>query len=208
MTPVDVVGWLGALTATILGIPQAIRLLRTSDTRGVSLVAWQAILAINIGWTSHGIVLGQPAMIVPNALALAATVPVLVVLARSHGLGPLQVFLPGLLGAAAMIGVDLLLGSAGYGLAALVPALIANAGQGIALVRSPVVVGVAPGFLLIQVVNQALWLVWALLVPDRGTQITAVVTGLVAVFNLAWWLLRRAGLPAFFTSGQAEGSGA
>ncbi|HRA76177.1 MAG TPA: hypothetical protein PLE12_08075, partial [Propionicimonas sp.] len=175
MTPVDVVGWLGALTATILGIPQAIRLLRTSDTRGVSLVAWQAILAINIGWTSHGIVLGQPAMIVPNALALAATVPVLVVLARSHGLGPLQVFLPGLLGAAAMIGVDLLLGSAGYGLAALVPALIANAGQGIALVRSPVVVGVAPGFLLIQVVNQALWLVWALLVPDRGTQITAVV---------------------------------
>jgi len=67
VTPVDVVGWLGALTATILGIPQAIRLLRTSDTRGVSLVAWQAILAINIGWTSHGIVLGQPAMIVPGA---------------------------------------------------------------------------------------------------------------------------------------------
>jgi uncharacterized protein with PQ loop repeat len=193
MTPVDLFGWLGALTATILGIPQAVRLVRTRDTSGVSLLAWQAILAINIAWTSHGIVLQQPAMIVPNALALAATVPVLVVLARSHGLDLLRVFLPGLLGAAAMIGVDLLVGSAAYGVVALVPALIANAGQGVALVRSP---------------NQALWLAWAVLMPDQGTQITAVVTGLVAVFNLSWWLLRRAGLPAFFVVGQAEGSGA
>ena len=168
----------------MLGFPQAFRLLRTRDTRGVSLPAWQAILAINIAWTSHGIVLGQPAMIAPNSLALAATLPVLVVLARSHGLGLARVFLPGLLGAAAMITVDLTLGSAVYGLVALVPALIANAGQGVALVRSPVVVGVSPVFLVIQVVNQVLWLVWALLVPDSGTQITATVTGLVAVFNL------------------------
>jgi hypothetical protein len=67
---------------------------------------------------------------------------------------------------------------------------------------------VAPGFLAIQVANQALWLAWAVLMPDQGTQITAVVTGLVAVVNLSWWLLRRAGLPAFFVVGQAEGSGA
>jgi hypothetical protein len=41
------------------------------------------------------------------------------------------------------------------------------------------------------VVNQGLWLSWAILVPDAGTTIFATVTGTITVFNLIWWSLRR-----------------
>ncbi|MGB4271197.1 MAG: PQ-loop domain-containing transporter, partial [Propionicimonas sp.] len=59
MSAVELLGWLGALTATLLGLPQAMRLMRTRNTEGLSLMAWQATLVINIGWTAHGIVIGQ-----------------------------------------------------------------------------------------------------------------------------------------------------
>ena len=50
--------------------------------------------------------------------------------------------------------------------------------------------------------NQALWLSWAILVPDAGTIIFATVTGIITVFNLIWWSLRRLGLQALFAAGQ------
>ncbi|MGB7963769.1 MAG: hypothetical protein WCF12_12560 [Propionicimonas sp.] len=197
MSTVEIVGWLGALTATLLGMPQAWRLIRTRNIEGLSLVAWQANLVINIGWTAHGIVINQWNMIIPNALAMSATLPILILMQRELGLSLFRVLLPGVLGGAAMIVVDLLAGSAAYGAVALIPALLANAGQSVALVRSPRVVGVSPGFLVTQVINQLVWLIWAVLLPDTGTQIAAIVTGCVAVFNLAWWLLRQFGLRAF-----------
>lgn len=197
MSPVEIVGWLGALTATLLGVPQAWRLIRTRNIEGLSLVAWQANLVINIGWTVHGIVLSQWNMIIPNALAMSATLPILILMQRELGLRLFRVLLPGVLGGVAMVLVDVFAGSAAFGSVALIPALLANAGQSVALVRSPRVVGVSPGFLVTQVVNQAVWLIWAVMLPDSGTQIAAFVTGCVAVFNLVWWLLRQFGLRAF-----------
>lgn len=197
MSPVEIVGWLGALTATLLGVPQAWRLIRTRNIEGLSLVAWQANLVINIGWTVHGIVLNQWNMIIPNSLAMSATLPILILMQRELGLRLFRVLLPGVLGGVAMVLVDVFAGSAAFGSVALIPALLANAGQSVALVRSPRVVGVSPGFLVTQVVNQAVWLIWAVMLPDSGTQIAAFVTGCVAVFNLVWWLLRQFGLRAF-----------
>ena len=200
MTAVTVLGWLAALLTTVLGTPQAIRLVRTRDTRGLSLIAWQAILGINIAWTGHGLLIGQANMIVPNALALLSTLPVLWLMARELRQSAVSVLAPGLAIAAAMIAVDLLLGSAAYGLAAIVPSLLANAGQSLELVRARVIRGVSPVFLVLQVVCQALWLSWALLVPDTGTIITATVTLVVVVFNLGWWVLRSRGLRPLFLS--------
>ena len=197
MSPVEIFGWLGALTATLLGMPQAVRLIKTRNIEGLSLVAWQATLVINIGWTVHGIVLNQWNMIIPNTLAMSATLPILILMQRELGLGLFRVLLPGVLGGVAMILVDVFAGSAAFGSVALIPALLANAGQSVALVRSPRVEGVSPVFLVTQVINQLVWLIWAVLLPDSGTQIAAFVTGCVAVFNLVWWLLRQFGLRAF-----------
>ena len=80
---------------------------------------------------------------------------------------------------------------------AIIPAVVSNAGQSIELVRSPRIVGVSVLFLFLAVVNQGLWLSWAILVPDIGTVIVATATGIITVFNLIWWSLRTLGLRPF-----------
>jgi hypothetical protein len=48
------------------------------------------------------------------------------------------------------------------------------------------------------VVNQLVWLGWALLVADPGSTISATSMASMAAFNLVWYVLRRLGLRAFF----------
>lgn len=204
MTPVVVIGWIAAVVGTVLGLPQMIRLARTRNVEGLSLPAWQLILALNIGWTSHGIILGQWNMIVPNVLGLVSTLPILVLMSRELGRALPRVLLPGVLVAAAMIAVDLGLGTAAYGMVAIWPALFANAGQSLELIRSPRVVGVSPVFLVGGVLNQVLWLIWGILVQDAGTQITATVTLVVVTLNLVWWILRKLGLRSFLVPTRDE----
>jgi uncharacterized protein with PQ loop repeat len=131
-------------------------------------------------------------------------VPILVLMSRELRRPLLRVMLPGLLAAAGMIAVDRVFGTAAYGSVAVIPAVLANVGQSIELVRAPRIVGVSPLFLLLAALNQALWLTWALLVPDAGTAIAAAVTGAGAAFNLGWWLARLAGLPALFPHPQPQ----
>nr|WP_300142956.1 PQ-loop domain-containing transporter [Propionicimonas sp.] len=197
MTPVEIVGWAAALVGTVLGLPQLIRLVRTRNVEGLSLPAWQLVLALNIAWTSHGILLGKWNMILPNVFGLGATLPILFLMSRELGRALPRVMLPGILIAAGMIAVDLAFGTAAYGVVAIWPALFANAGQTLELVRSPRVTGVSPVFLISGVLNQVLWLAWGILVPDAGTQITATVTLAVTTLNLLWWILRKLGLRSF-----------
>lgn len=197
MTPVELVGWAAALVGTTLGLPQMVRLARSRNVEGLSLPAWQIILALNLAWTVHGITLGQLNMVVPNVLGLASSVPILVLMSRELGRRLFGVLLPGLLVAAVMITVDLTLGTTAYGMVAIWPALVANAGQSLELIRSPRVRGVSPFFLVFGVLNQVLWLVWGVLVPDSGTIITATSTLIVTSFNLVWWILRKLGLRSF-----------
>lgn len=193
----DLFGWGGTVTGTLLGIPQLVRLARTRNVEGLSLRAWQATLAINLGWTAHGIGIGQVPQVVTSALSLVATVPILFLLSRDLGRNPVLVFLPGLALAAVMIAIDRIFGSAAYGAFAVVPAVIANAGQTVALVRALHVRGVSPVFLLLAVLNQVFWLSWAILVHDAGTTIAAITTGSISIVNLGWYGARRAGVRSF-----------
>ena len=49
MSLLVLVGWTATAVGTVLGIPQLVRLARTRNVEGLSLVGWQAILAINLG---------------------------------------------------------------------------------------------------------------------------------------------------------------
>ena len=176
------------------GSAQLLRLPRTCRVDGLSLTAWQAMLVVNLSWTAHGLSIGQVPQIVTSALSLCSTVPILYLMARDIRRHVPPVLLPGLLAAAALIAVDQVFGSAAFGTAAIIPAVVSNAGQSLELVRSPRIVGVSVLFLILGVVNQGLWLSWAILVPDTGTMIVATVTGIITVFNLTWWTLRTLGL--------------
>jgi len=197
MAPVELVGWAAAFVGTVLGLPQVFRLARTRNVEGLSLPFWQIILGLNIAWTSHGIILGKLNLIVPNVLGLASTLPILIMMARELGRPLTRVFLPGLLIGSVMIVVDVVFGTAAYGAVAMWPALLANVGQTMELIRSPRVRGVSPFFLAGGVLNQALWLIWGILVPDAGTQIAATSTLSIVGFNLLWWTMRTLGLRSF-----------
>jgi uncharacterized protein with PQ loop repeat len=199
MSLLVLVGWTATAVGTVLGIPQLVRTARTRNIEGLSLVGWQAILAINIGWTAHGIRIGQPPQIVASALSLVATVPILHILSRELGRRTIPAFLPGIALAAAMIGVDQFFGSAAYGFFAIIPGAICMAGQSVELVRAPHVRGVSSASLLLGALNQTLWAIWAVMLQDSGSMIAVLATSALVVFNVVWYFLRRLGLRAFFT---------
>jgi len=199
MSLLVLVGWTATAVGTVLGIPQLVRLARTRNVEGLSLVGWQAILAINLGWTAHGIRIGQPPQIVASAFSLVATLPILYMLARELGRRTLPTLLPGLGLAAVMIGVDQFLGSAAYGIFAIVPGVIAMAGRSVELVRARHVKGVSTASLLLGTLNQTLWAIWAVMLQDSGSMIAILATSVLVVFNLTWYVLRRLGLRAFFS---------
>ena len=74
--------WLGAVAATLTTVsfvPQALKAIRSRETRGISLLMY-AVFTLGIAfWFAYGIALGSWPMIVSNAItfALAATILVL-----------------------------------------------------------------------------------------------------------------------------------
>ena len=204
MVAATVVGWFAVAIGMCVAVPQLVRLARTRKVDGLSLIAWRSILAMNIAWAAHGIRLGQFALILTNSMGLCSTLPILYLLARQFRRNLLVLMLPSLVVAAVMITVDHVLGSAAYGVAAITVALVSNLGQSMQLVRAPHVSGVSPLFVTLAVLNQAVWVVWGLLVNDAGTVMTAsTVCGLTS-FNLLWYVLRRLGLRAFFPHATLE----
>ncbi len=198
MLPVDVLGWVATVVGTVLALPQLVRLVRTRNIEGLSLVGWQTALVLNVAWTVHGLSIGQLPQILSSSLALLTTVPILLLMTRELGRRVLPTVLPSLAVATAMIAVDLLLGSAAYGIVAIFPGIAITAAQSVELVRAEHVRGVSPLSLVLGFVNLTLWAIWAALVNDSGTMIVVSTTWFVALFNLIWYALRRLGLRAFF----------
>lgn len=96
-----------------------------------------------------------------------------------------------------LIAADQIFGSAVFGVIAIVPAVISNAGQSLELVRAEHVRGVSAPFIWLGMLNQFLWLVWAVMVTDPGTLIAASTGLTITTLNLAWYILRRLGLRPF-----------
>ena len=199
MTSVEVLGWVATVVGAVLATPQLIRLVRTRNVEGLSLVGWQTALVLNIAWTVHGINIGQLPQILSSSLALFTTVPILVLMTQALGRRFVPTVLPSLAVAAVMIAVDLIWGSAAYGIVAIFPGIAITAAQSVELVRAEHVRGVSPVSLTLGFINLTLWVVWAFLVNDSGTMIAVSVSWVVAVFNMIWYWLRRFGLRSFFS---------
>ncbi|MFT3859759.1 SemiSWEET family sugar transporter [Micropruina sp.] len=198
MSLVEIIGWSATAVGALLSLPQLVRLRRTRNLDGLSLVAWRAMLVLNLSWLAHGVHIGQPPQIVTNAVALGITLPLLVMLTRSLHLSLPRVLALPLAASAAIIAIDLSLGSLAFGIVAMIPGLLFNLGQSVELVRAPLIDGVAPLFLALACLNQCLWLTWAVLVHDPGTILACALTLTMTGFNLTWFALRRLGLRALF----------
>ena len=198
MTWVNVLGWTVAVLASVLGVPQVVRLIRTRSTAGVARITWQAIFAANIGWGIHGWQIGAPHMVANNVVAVVWTLIILGFLIRDGSTNPILVLAPSVVGGAALALVGVVFGSAAFGIAALGPAILANTGQTVKLVHAPRVDGVSPVFLAAGVLAQVMWIAWGTMVRDAGTVIGSSVGVSIVALNLTWWFLRRGGLRPLF----------
>ena len=71
------VGYAAATLTTVAFVPQAIRTLRTRDTRGISLVMYVVFTVGLCFWLAYGIVLGSWPMIFSNVVTLVLALLIL-----------------------------------------------------------------------------------------------------------------------------------
>lgn len=67
----EMIGYAGAFLTTVSFIPQAVKTIRTRDTRGISLGMYVAFTVGVACWFGYGLVLGSWPMILSNIVTLA-----------------------------------------------------------------------------------------------------------------------------------------
>lgn len=187
-------GWAAAGLLATLALPQVLRLLRTGTTAGVSLVAWQTSVSANLAWTGHGLLTGHPNVWVPNLVFLGLSLMILLQLRRDRALGWVRLLAPAFALGLATVALDVLAGPLAFAVAAFLPSALAQLAQLRSLILAPDIRGVSWPFLGLNVLNQVLWLSWALLAREPSVVLVATALGSLMALNLLWWLLRRVGV--------------
>lgn len=191
----DLVGWLAAGIGMILCLPQLIKLIRTRDTNGLSLVMWQIQAATLWSWFSHGVIYHQLNQIVSTAFAGATMLLIIVAIIRQRKLNPLTVFAPMLVGLAILVLIDLFFGRTAFGLIVIIPQIYSLYAQFDELRRAPSVSGFSPLYSIIGIVMQLLFLWWGFLIDDPAVVLSASTTALLHSMILTIWVRRRDGQP-------------
>lgn len=74
---VETIGTIGATLTTLCWLPQAVRIIRTRDTRAISLVTYAAFSAGVGCWLVYGIALANWPLIGANAVTLVLSLTIL-----------------------------------------------------------------------------------------------------------------------------------
>ena len=80
--PVETLGMAAAALTTLCWVPQAIRILRTRDTRSISLAAQAAFAAGVALWLAYGLLIGSWPVILANAVTLVLALAILAMKVR------------------------------------------------------------------------------------------------------------------------------
>ncbi|MEM9937480.1 MAG: SemiSWEET transporter [Pseudomonadota bacterium] len=79
----DVIGLIAAILTTASFVPQAIMVVRTRDTAGISLVMYIMFTIGVAGWTSYGLMIGSVPVIAANVVTLVLATIILVMKLRA-----------------------------------------------------------------------------------------------------------------------------
>ncbi len=81
---VNLIGASAATLTTLCWIPQALKILLTGDTQGVSLLTYIVFAIGLVLWLSYGVLLGSWPIIGSNVVTLALVIPIILLKLR-HG---------------------------------------------------------------------------------------------------------------------------
>jgi uncharacterized protein with PQ loop repeat len=188
---VDILGWIGAATGSLVALPQVVRILRTGATTGISPLTWRLLVGVNLAWMSHGVITHHPNIVVSNTVYALCTSTILILLWRHRGIRLWQLFVPGILLGALMVAVDAFSGPIAFAVIAFIPAALSQMAQLRSLVVSRNVHGVSLWWLAYCVLNQTIWLTWAVLAHEISLIIVATGLGILMTLNLILGVLRR-----------------
>lgn len=87
MTSTDLLGNAAAFLTSVSFIPQVVKILRTRNTSGISLIMYALFVTGVAGWLWWGILVGARPVVVANAVTLALSSAVLLLKIRSVLLG-------------------------------------------------------------------------------------------------------------------------
>ena len=188
-----VVGWVAAVFSCFISAPQLVRILRAGTTSGVSVLAWQLALGGNLTWGLYGLTHGNVNQWLPNVALVTVTLVILSLFHRHVGTPWLVLLAPGILIGATTTTLDHTVGTVAYSVAAFVPAAVSLFSQLKVTATSVDVRGLSVGNQWIGVVNQSMWLFWALLIDERSVILVGSASLVLIVANLAMALLRTSG---------------
>jgi uncharacterized protein with PQ loop repeat len=191
---IEALGWAAAVLGAGVALPQVVRLFQTRTTAGLPAPAWQATLGANLAWVAHGLISGHANIWLPNLCYLTITLVILSRMIIERRLSPLATLAPGLVLGTLTTSLDLLVGPVAFAIAALLPSAFTQLTQFRVLVISTNVRAVSITFLILNVINQALWLSWGLLAGETSITLVSTAIGTLMLANLVWGLMRRYGV--------------
>ena len=183
-----VFGWLAAACSALLGLPQAVRIIRTKSTAAISLWSWQAICWSGLAWISYGIWSERVPVVVPNLVMFSGAVTVVALISQRRGVP--AVHLLGMPAAGAVLSVAMWFrqGEAAYTLVMVIPALSSRITQLLAAVKCDTLSGLSTGTLALGAAAHLLWSIygalagaWAIVALNVPAALLAAVTVIVAL---------------------------
>ena len=82
MTAIDIIGLVAAALTTGSFVPQVVRLWRTRDAEGISLVTFAVFSAGVVLWLIYGVMLHSWPVILSNAVTIVLTIAIVVLTMR------------------------------------------------------------------------------------------------------------------------------
>lgn len=194
MSLVFVLGWTAAAVGAFFALPQFWKIARSGNSAGLSLPGWQLQSAVSVSWIGHGIIYAMPNQIAANTAIAFCSLGIVWFICRDRKLDLVKVFAPILGVGAVLIGLDLWFGQVVYGLILIAPIVASLGAQLRQMIAAPDLSGVSPGYLILALIIQGLWLWWAVLVTDWSVLLSSMASGSLLLANLVVWAVRSARL--------------
>jgi hypothetical protein len=198
----DIFGWLAGLFGVMLSISQLKKLWQSRSVAGVSLAMWQLYVGVQIGWVFHGIVESNQPMTWASLACALMGLSVLVFFNKykpkkttriAHAPSAWWIF-----GASAGLAglfswVAWYLPAEIKGLIFIFPTTFGQIHQLIKIHQAKSVAGLSVTMLLIYNFNQALLLIWSILIFDRTLTMTATTSMVILAGSIIryYYKLRR-----------------
>ena len=77
MSAPEILGFIAAFLTTLCWFPQAVKTIRTRETRSLSLVAQSALTVGVVLWLTYGLLIGNAPIILSNAISLVLVATIL-----------------------------------------------------------------------------------------------------------------------------------